>query len=177
MSQKSPGRLKSWPWVELKRGQDARKGDPEEGREARSEASMCKLPGTRKGLGRIDTRPEARTKATIKLRPAQNFQAGAGSARELPASEPGGGSGLGQGSRKLLGDWGLRPRARLPHSPLRESPRAALCPQAPDHPNSQDRSSSLQLPGIRLLSRPKRAPPRPHQLTGRAALRLGTRVP
>lgn len=49
-------------------------------------------------------RPAAGAKTAIKLRPAQNFRAGAGSARDLPASEPGGGSGLGEGSRKLSGD-------------------------------------------------------------------------
>lgn len=114
---------------------------------------MCKLPGTRKGLGGCrHARLEAEAKTTTSRRPAQKFQAGAGSARESPACEPGGGSGLGEESRKLRGGWGSRPRTRLPHSPLRESPSAALCPQAPGHPNSLNRSSRPQLPGIRLLS-------------------------
>lgn len=57
----------------------------------------------------VDTRPSAGAKATIKPRPAQNFRAGAGSARDRPVSEPGGGSGLGEGSRKLSGYSGVAP--------------------------------------------------------------------
>lgn len=76
----------------------------------------------------VDTRPAAGAKATIKPRPAQNFRAGAGSARERLVSQPGGGSGLGEGSRKLSGYWGSHPRLRLRYSPLRESLSAALCP-------------------------------------------------
>lgn len=142
--------------------QDVQK-NPEEGREARSAAGKQRANSQEleKGGEGVDTRLEAGAKTTKKLRPARKFQAGAGNARESPAREPGGGSGLGEGSRKLRGDWGSRPRPRLPHSPLRESPSAALCPQVPGYPNSLDRSSRPQLPGIRLLSRPKRAPPHP----------------
>lgn len=59
------------------------------------------------GGGEGDTRPPAGipAKANLKLRPPK-LQAGAGSAREPQAGFEGGGSGLGEGSRKLLDQVG-----------------------------------------------------------------------
>lgn len=89
----------------------------------------------------VDTRPAAGAKTTIKLRPAQNFRAGAGSARERPASEPGGGSGLGEGSRKLSGYWGVAPAPKIA---VLTSSRKPECGSLSVSTNSPQLSGSLQ---------------------------------
>lgn len=96
-----------------------------------------------KGWEGVGTRLDAGAKTTMKLRPAQKFQAGAGSARESTASEPGGGSGLGEGSRKLRGDWGVAPA----HTAVAlTSSRKPECGSVSASPGSPKLSGSLQPP-------------------------------
>lgn len=88
-------------------------------------------------------RPAAGEKTTIKLRPAQNFRAGAGSARERPAREPRGGSGLGEGNRKLSGYWGVAP---APTTAVLTSSRKPECGSLSVSTSSPQLFGSLQPP-------------------------------
>lgn len=141
-------------------------------------------PGTRMwrswgGGGEGDTRPPAGipAKANLKLRPPK-LQAGAGSAREPQAGFEGGGSGLGEGSRKLLDQVGSISRKQPSATHLSEkvcARRSGYRPQVTAH--CKERSSLPQSPGTWLLSGRWRASPRPHRHTARAAGLLATRIP
>lgn len=70
---------------------------------------MCKLPGTRKGLGGCRHAARGWGEGFYKAETRTKLPSRCRGARERPASEPGGGSGLGKGSRKLSGYWGVSP--------------------------------------------------------------------
>lgn len=86
--------------------------------------------------------------------------------REPQAGLCGGGSGLRERGRKLLGQVGALPGKQPPATHLSAKVRAGRYLHRPGpNAHSPERASLPQPLGIRLLSWPRRASPRPYQHT------------
>lgn len=129
------------------------------GKQGRRQA-MCKLPGTRKGLGRCRHAAQGRSEGYHKAETRTKLPSRCRERAGAPSQRAGRWFRVGGGKQEA--SWRLGVALAHTAAALTSSrkPEPGSLSESPDHPNSPDRSSRLQLPRIRLLSRPKRAPPR-----------------
>lgn len=110
-----------------------------------------------KGWEGVDTRLEAGAKTETCTKVPSRCRERAG--------EPSQGAGrwfrVGGGKQEASRGLGVAPAHTAATLTSSRKPECGSLSASPGYPNSLDRSSRPQLPGIRLLSRPKRAPPRP----------------
>lgn len=177
VSPKRLGRLERWPWVELKRGRTCKRIRRREEKQGRRQAT-CKLPGTRKGLGGCGHAARGRGEDYHKAETCTKVPS---RCREC-AGEPSQGAGrwfrVGGGKQEASRGLGVAPAhtaAALTSSRKPECGSLSVSPTLPPTPWIAPAARSC--PGSGFCPGTSGLLPTPHQLTGRAARRLGTRVP